>query len=127
MSAMRLYLLSLLVLTAAACEPKASTESGPAETQAQAEEPAKPVLATPLARDLDRICNAEEQSGALDEIPSARAQHVGIWLATNLESQDGRSLSVELVQLPPEERIARLKAVLAEQSMSADCEILATW
>jgi hypothetical protein len=120
---MRSFLLSLLILGAAACEPKPAGKTASSE----ASEPAKPVvLATPFARDLDRICNAEEQSGALDEIPSARAQHVGIWLATNLESQEGRTLSVELVQLAPPERIARLKSVLAEETMS-DCEILATW
>ncbi len=117
---MRSFLLSLVFL-GAACEPTPSSDPAPKS------EASKPVLATPFARDLDRICNAEEQSGALDEIPSARGQHVGVWLATNLESQEGRDLSVELVQLPPPERIARLKTILAENKMGADCEILATW
>jgi hypothetical protein len=118
---MRSSLLLLAILGAVACEPTPS-----AKTTTAAEEPAKVALATPYARDLDRICNAEEQSGALDEIPSARGQHVGVWLATNLESQEGRTLSVSLVQLAPPERIARLKGVLAEHSIG-DCEILSTW
>ena len=119
---MRPFLLSLLILVAASCEPNLSRKAADLEAEA----PAKPVFATPFARDLDRICNAEEQSGALDEIPSARGQHVGIWLATNLESQEGRTLSVELVQLAPPKRSAHLKSVLAEHKMG-DCEILATW
>jgi len=85
-----------------------------------------PILDTPIKRDLDRMCNAEEKSGALDEDPDSRANHVGIWLATNLESQEARTLSAELVALAPEPRIARLREVLKSNAVGP-CPILATW
>ncbi len=117
---MRLLLIPLLVLSA--CDSKTTSQPKP---QAKAEV-ATPILDTPIKRDLDRICNAEEQSGALHEAPNARATHVGMWLANNLESQQARDLSAKLVALAPEERIAHLKGVLSEHQLS-DCEIIRTW
>ncbi len=116
---MRLLLVSLLALSAcdSKTEPKTREEPTPI---------AAPILETPIQRDLDRICNAEEQSGALHEAPNARATHVGMWLANNLESQQARDLSAKLVALAPEERIAHLKGVLREHKLS-DCEIIQTW
>ncbi len=124
---MRSLSLLIAVSTFVACEPNAANEKPtPSPAQEVVVANAEPVLETALKRDLDRICNAEDQSGALHEIPSARAQHVAVWLATSLESQDARDLSAELVALAPPERIARLRTVLAENEMG-DCEILATW
>lgn len=86
----------------------------------------EPALDTPMARDLDRICNAEEQSGALDMPPGDRAMHVGVWLATNLESQEARDLSAELSPMPAPTRGKRLKVELAKHGISK-CEILYAW
>lgn len=110
--------LALLALATGAwlgCKPsqEAQPEKGPA-------------LDTPIARDLDRICNAEEQSGALNMPPGDRAMHVGIWLATNLESQEARDLSAELSPMPAPKRGARLKEVLAAHDFKK-CEILYAW
>jgi len=119
---MRLLVISLLALSA--CNSKTTHQE--TETHEEPTPIAVPVLDTPIQRDLDRICNAEEQSGALHEAPNARATHVGIWLANNLESQQARDLSAKLVALAPEERIAHLKGVLREHQLS-DCEIIQTW
>lgn len=120
------------VIALAGCEPKTSNESSGDDGKGRTAAASVPVkeqglaLDTPMKRDLDRICNAEEQSGALHEDPDARAQHVAVWLATNLESQEARTLSAELVSLAPPERKARLRDVLTENAMT-DCEIIATW
>ncbi len=115
-----LVLFSLLAVGSLGCEPKPSGDAPSKETAA------KTPPQTPLARDVDRICNAEEQSGALHEEPNARASHVAIWLATNLESDEGRALSRELVGLAPEPRKERLRLAAAEQT-HGDCEILRSW
>ena len=89
-------------------------------------EDTEPALDTPMARDLDRICNAEEQSGALDKPPGDRAMHVAIWLATGLESQEARDLSAELSQMPSPTRGKRLKEELVKHGISK-CEMLYAW
>ncbi|MCP4445482.1 MAG: hypothetical protein GY811_09085 [Myxococcales bacterium] len=122
---MRLFLLSLVPMLAVACSPTPPKEES-RPVHHETEVATGPTLDTPIKRDLDRICNAEEQSGALHEIPSARASHVGIWLGTNLESQEARTLSATLVQLVPTERIAKLRSVLDTHGFEG-CEILATW
>lgn len=47
---------------------------------------------TPYERDLDRICHAEEQSGAAEQHEGARALAVAQWLGANIETQQGREL-----------------------------------
>jgi hypothetical protein len=120
---MKYLLLSCLVLPTASCEPKAQEAKETADVK---EAPATEALATPMARDVNRICNAEELSGALDLQPAERAMHTGIWLAQNLESQDARDLSAELTKLNPQERVSRLQQVATEHGISP-CEILHAW
>lgn len=79
-----------------------------------------------MERDLDRICNAEEQSGALDLQPGERAMHVGIWLAKNIESQEARDLMAELTRLSGTERARRLQQELTTRGVP-NCEILLVW
>ncbi len=113
-----LVLLSLAVGTLAGCDPK--------PTEPSKSSVAKAAPTTPFARDVQRICNVEEESGALHEEVNARAQHTAIWLATNLESEEGRELSRQLVQLEPEPRKARLRRVADEQKIG-ECETVRTW
>jgi hypothetical protein len=107
-----------------ACQPKAQDKAEPdTEALAVAEpEPAK----TPLERDLDRICNAEEYSGALDLPTGDRALHTGIWLAKNIETQEIRDFVAELTKLEAVPRTDRLQAKLAEYKI-AECEIVHAW
>ena len=93
---------------------------------AEATQDTEPALDTPMARDLDRICNAEEQSGALDMPPGDRAMHVGVWLAMQLESQEARDLSAELSPMPAQTRGKRLKEELVKVGIKK-CEILYAW
>ena len=124
-------------LFALACQPKERDKTEPAtkqqateetgripESKAREENPAQPKTA--LALDLDRLCNAEELSGALDLPTGDRALHTGIWLAKNIETQEVRDFVAELTKLGPDERIARLTTKLAEHEISS-CEIVHAW
>ncbi len=119
-----------------ACQSKAKEEPEAATVQPTrevAEEPeaAPPKMAAALPKtavelDLDRICNVEELSGAL-ELPSGdRALHTGIWLAKTIETQEIRDFVAELTALDPAPRIQRMQAKLDEHKISP-CEILNTW
>ena len=107
----------LTLLLACGCQPKAEQDAVPQAAQSQ----------TAMQRDLDRICSAEQLSGALELQPCERAMHVGIWLAKNIESQDGRELSARLAKLPPAERVTHLQETLAEHKVSSACQIVSTW
>jgi hypothetical protein len=81
---------------------------------------------TALEVDLDRICNAEELSGALEMPSGDRALHTGIWLAKTIETQEARDFVAELTKLESVARIEVLQAKLAEHKIS-HCEIVNTW
>lgn len=93
--------------------------------------PAAPPERTAYDRDLERVCMMEEMSGALELEPANRALHSASWLATHLESQEGRDLSEKLTRLAPPERIAHLegelkKAQFDDKSIKS-CEVLYSW
>lgn len=81
---------------------------------------------TPMARDLNRICEGELLSGALDLPLGDRASHTAIWLASNLESQAGREFSAALRALPISERATRVREELEKHSI-AKCSIIQRW
>ena len=121
---------------ALACQPKTeeTSENAPSveakgEALAIASAEAKAVAPEPmtdLELDLDRLCNAEERSGALDLPTGDRALHTGIWLAKNIETQEVRDFVAALTKLGPEERIALLQGKLAEHTIT-QCEIVHAW
>lgn len=108
-------LLSLLM----ACQPTSGVD--------KAAESSKAKNVTPMGRDLERVCNQEEASGALELPPGDRAMHTAIWLANALETQPARELMAELTQLPPAPRIARLRKALVAEGMAEDCQVLHAW
>ena len=111
-------------------EPKSGAILAPTSaTPDEANPSADPVPSLPmtaLESDLDRICNAEEMSGALELPTGDRALHTGIWLAENIETQEIRDFVAELTKLGPEARTTRLQTKLAEHAIT-DCEIVHTW
>jgi len=120
---MKAIALASLLVSLVACQSKAKEEVAEAPP-AQAPEQAQPM--TPLALDLDRICNAEELSGALDLPSGDRALHTGIWLAKTIETQEARDFVAELTKLEADARIQLLEVKLAEHKIT-QCEILHTW
>lgn len=81
---------------------------------------------TPYRRDLGRICNALEQSGATEVPEGTRSTHVAIWLGQSLESQEARDLSAKLSQAGGSARIELLQSELKKIGMT-QCPILALW
>ena len=78
------------------------------------------------AKDVERICNAEQLSGALQEDPSSRAMLVAVWLGNNLVTQEGRDLMVRQAKLAPAEKAALLRAEAREVGLPG-CPTADTW
>jgi hypothetical protein len=81
---------------------------------------------TPLGRDVDRICNAVEQSG-VDKDPSANRQvFVAQWLGANIESGDGRNFLVSLARVEGEAKATLLEEQARRVGLSG-CPLAAEW
>lgn len=120
---MKAIALASLLFSLVACQSKAKEEvvTAPPAPPAEASQPM-----TGFALDLDRICNVEDLSGAL-ELPSGdRALHTAIWLAKTIETQEARDFLAELTKLEADARIQLLEVKLAEYKITS-CEILHTW
>jgi len=80
---------------------------------------------TPFGRDMDRICNAVEQSGASQQ-PDSRAFLIAQWLGRNLESQEGRHF---LAKIQPLEGAAKADALddQARQVGLGGCPLALEW
>jgi len=78
------------------------------------------------AKDVERICNVEELSGALKEDPNARSTLVAVWLGNNLVTQEARELMAQQAQLPPAKKAALLRAEAREVGLSG-CPTADTW
>jgi len=81
---------------------------------------------TPYARDIDKICHAEERSGALEQPESQRGLVVAQWLGGNLESDGARTFLVRLAQADPAGKTALLEAESRALGMSG-CPLAASW
>ena len=84
-----------------------------------------PPTDTPYARDVDRICHAAEHSGA-DRESGGRSLVIAEWLATHLESPEGRELMRALSSRPDGERGALLGSEAARVGIRS-CAMLAEW
>jgi hypothetical protein len=109
-----LVVLSVALSSIAACQhgEEGSPAAGPA---------------TPLDRDIDRICNAEARSGALEQ-PEGTGRQVVIaqWLGANIESDDGHQF---LVTIQPLEGAAKAKALreAATRAHLPACPLADSW
>lgn len=82
--------------------------------------------ATAFGRDMDRICNAVEQSGASQQPKGAHQMMVAQWLGSNLESPEGRKFLAGIARL---EGAAKAKALEDEAHKVglAACPIADAW
>jgi hypothetical protein len=81
---------------------------------------------TPLGRDVDRICNALEQSGARQQPAGAHQMLVAQWLGSHIESQDGRDFLASLARLEGAAKADALDAKAKEVGI-ATCPLSAEW
>ena len=94
----------------------------------QSRESAAPVdwKATPFGRDMDRICNALEQSGASKEPKGAHQLMVAQWISANLESAEGRKFLGGVARLDGAAKGKALEEQAAKLGV-APCPIADAW
>jgi hypothetical protein len=81
--------------------------------------------ATAYARDVARICRVEELAGSDPGTNPVLA--TAQYLAANLESQQGRDLSIKVNSIPTAERAALLDAAAAEVGLTTGCPTARRW
>jgi hypothetical protein len=99
----------------------------PACSKGDSESKAASYNDTPYGRDVDRICNVERLSGALAEEEGYRAMASAMWLANNIESEDGRLLSAKVRQAAmPADKIAVLESEAKKVGLPY-CDLVVAW
>lgn len=104
--------------TAAPAPPPPPSETNQMPGQA-------PVL-TPLAADVDNICNVLERSGAINAPPGERGVHTAVWLGKNVHSAEGKKF---LEDIQPLTGVAKADALdgMALAMGLVDCPLSAQW
>jgi hypothetical protein len=111
--AARIAVLAALVwLATAGCQTGGPSDSKTAES--------------PFQRDMARICNGEQRSGALSQPPEQRQMLVAQWLATNIETADARSLLAQIVQSAPADKVTLLRDAATRAGID-DCPLIRAW
>ncbi|MBK9071957.1 MAG: hypothetical protein IPL79_13280 [Myxococcales bacterium] len=102
--------------TAAPAPPPSATNQMPGQA---------PVL-TPLAADVDNICNVLERSGAINAPPGERGVHTAVWLGKNVHSAEGKKF---LEDIQPLTGVAKADALdgMALAMGLVDCPLSAQW
>ncbi|MCE9580522.1 MAG: hypothetical protein K8W52_45805 [Deltaproteobacteria bacterium] len=90
-------------------------------------EPPKPTPQdTPYAHDIGHLCNAEKESGALEQPEGARQLHIARWLPGVLETQRAHDFLVALVPMDAAAKAAALRAEARSVGLE-DCTLAAAW
>jgi hypothetical protein len=79
-----------------------------------------------LARDLERICNALQRSGADRGEPGTEPLVVAQWLAANVESQAGRDFLARFSRTAARDK-AGLLAAEAQRHGLHECPLVTLW
>lgn len=80
---------------------------------------------TPYQKDVERICNAVKHAGAEGLPAHDRALMVAQYLGTNLESDEGRQLSIKISKSIGEKRSAILSKASQKVGI-AKCDLIET-
>ena len=82
--------------------------------------------ATAYGRDIDRLCNAEKYSGALDQPPEARPMLVAQWLGPNLETQDAHAFLVKIQPMGAADKSVALDGEAFKVGLTG-CPLARSW
>ena len=82
--------------------------------------------ATPYDRDINRICDVERLSGALEQPEGARQLAIAQWLPGALETEDAHAFLVRIGQARPRHKAAALDAE-AKKAGLTDCPLARAW
>ncbi len=129
---MRFVYLGLACAVAGACQRKPSEAKSEQAPVAAAPVAAAPVVAqgdwrsSPLGRDLDRICNVVERSGAAALPEGEQVMATLQWLPANIESESGREFLASIAQLEGDAKADALDAGARRAGLS-DCPTALLW
>lgn len=115
----------------AAVEPAAALAVAPAgESPARvAQAPVAPDgvwRASPLGRDIERVCNVLTYAGVTDKSPNEQLNAILEWLPQNIESEDGRNFLGSIAELQGNAKADALEAGAKKVGLSG-CPLAASW
>lgn len=84
------------------------------------------IAQTPYSRDVERICDSVQLSGAQDMPENDRVFTIAMWLGSNVETQDGRDFLVRIQPLVGEDK-ARALEDEAKRVGLRTCALAAEW
>jgi hypothetical protein len=121
---------AVVALLVAACQSGASGGPAPAPAPAPKQEAGSVGAAAPgpsrYGRDIERLCNAEAESGALEEAEEARQIIVAKWLGANIETPEGHAFLAKIQPLAAGDKAAALDRE-AQKVGLAGCPLARRW
>jgi hypothetical protein len=110
--------------------PQAKTGSQPqAGKPAQGtagDEPVQGAAGDDYAGDIERICNAEQLSGAAEMDEGARSMHVAQWLGSNIKTEDGRQFLASLARAKAADKAKLLRSESSKVGLKG-CALAKSW
>jgi hypothetical protein len=134
-----LFALAMLVFGCQRNHTTTDEESGAAKPSAVAPAPAVPPApmavpssangdwkATPLGRDLERICNVLTYAGVVGKTANEQLDAIVEWLPSNIESEDGRTFLGSIAELGWGPKADALDAAAGKVGLTS-CPLAAEW
>jgi hypothetical protein len=83
-------------------------------------------VTTPYAQDIQKICDAERLSGALEQPEGARQMAIAQWLGPAIETDEARTFLASLAQVTGAAKGDRLRDEARRVGLD-DCALAASW
>jgi hypothetical protein len=83
-------------------------------------------VAKEYARDVERICDAERLSGALEQPEEARQMTIAQWLGPAIETEEAREFLAALTQVTGAAKAERLRDEARRVGLDG-CALAASW
>jgi hypothetical protein len=82
--------------------------------------------ASPLGRDIERVCNVLTYAGVADKSPNEQLDAILEWLPRNIESEDGRNFLGSIAELQGNAKADALDAGARKVGLT-DCPLALLW
>lgn len=82
--------------------------------------------ASPLGRDVERVCNVLTYAGVADKSPNEQLNAILEWLPRNIESEDGRNFLGSIAELQGNAKADALDAGARKVGLT-DCPLALEW
>lgn len=101
-------------------------EPAPAPVAPQTVAPNGAWRASPLGRDIERVCNVLTYAGVADKSPNEQLNAILEWLPRNIESEDGRNFLGSIAELQGNAKADALDAGAHKVGLT-DCPLALVW